>query len=98
MGTTGESKTARRAMLFERGEPAVTSFIEPDEQASPFRKRAQIKVAVVIDIGGDNRNEAAGQFQHLRRRTRNLYDDVRLGRTREHHGVEHTIAVEVRPD
>ena len=41
-------------MLLQRGESAMAGFVEPDMQASPLRERAQIEVAIVIDISGDN--------------------------------------------
>ena len=85
-------------MLLQGGETAVPGFVQPDQQTSPFRERAQIEMAVVIDVGGDNGNDPAGKSQNLGRRTGNLDNDVRLGRTRKHHSVQHTVTVEVGID
>ena len=85
-------------MPLQRGETTMAGFIEPDQEPRAIRERAQIKITVVIHVGRDDRKDAAGQLQNLRRRTRDLDNDVRLGWARKDHRIQHAVTVEVGPN
>ena len=85
-------------MPLQRGEMPVAGPVEPDQEPPAIGERAQIKIAVVIHVGGHNRQDAARKPQNLGRRTGDVDDDVRLGWARKHYGIQHAVTVEVGPD
>ena len=74
---------------------ARLSFIEPDENAVAFRQRAEIDLAVVIDVARDDGNDAVVKREDLRGAVREPDDDVRVRRTREHNAIDEAITIEV---
>jgi len=74
------------------------AFVQPNEHAAALRKRAEIDVAVVIDVGGDDRHDAIVGFENLRKAARNPHHDVGVGVPRQHDAVGNTITVEIRLD
>src|SRR5262245_40904671 len=85
---------------FQRSKVTVRgfAFVQPDEDAAAFRKRAEIDVSVVIDVGGDDRHDAIVGFQNLRKAARYPHHDVGVGWPRQHDAVGNTITVEIRLD
>lgn len=81
----------------ERFEASVARlpFIEPDEDATVFRQRAEIDLAVVIDVGRDDRNDAIVKLEDLRRTVRQPHNDVRVRRTGENDAVDEAITIEI---
>ena len=70
-------------------------FIEPDEDTVPFRQRAEIDLAIVVDVGCDDGNDAVVKLEDLRGGVREPDDDVRVRRTREHDAIDKAITIEV---
>ena len=70
-------------------------FIEPDEDAVPFRQRTEIDLAIVVDVGCDDGNDAVVKLEDLRGAVREPDDDVGIWRTREHDAIDEAITIEV---
>ena len=76
----------------------VLPVVQPDEEATAFGQRADVEVAVMIDVAGHDRNDAVEELENLRSRARKPDDDVGFGRTRENDAIGNAVAVEVGVD
>ena len=70
-------------------------FIEPDEDAVPFRQRTEIDLAIVVDVGCDDGNDAVVKLEDLRGAVREPDDDVRVRGTREHDAIDEAVTIEI---
>ncbi len=76
----------------------VTAAIEPDRDALPGRERAEVQVAVVVDIHRHDRQDPVRDGQDLRLEARHAHEQARLGRGWRRDSIRDTIAVEVSND
>lgn len=74
---------------------ARLALVEPDEDAVPLRQRTEIDLAIVVDVGCDDGEDAVVKLEDLRSRIRKADDDVRVGRLREDDAIEEAITIEV---
>lgn len=81
----------------ERLEVSVArlALIEPDEDAVPFRQRTEIDLAIVVDVGCDDGENAVVKLEDLRSGVREPDDDVRVRRPREDNAIDEAITIEV---
>ena len=81
----------------ERFETSVARlpFIEPDEDAASFRQGAEIDLAIVIQVGGDDGNDAVVKLEDLRRAVGQPHDDVRIGRPGKNDAVGQAVTIEI---
>jgi hypothetical protein len=74
------------------------AFVQPNEDAAAFRERAEIDLTVVIDVGGNDRNDAVVGSEDLRDAARDAHLDTGLGWARQDDAIEDPITIEVRID
>ena len=81
----------------ERFETSVArlSFIEPDEDAAPFRQGAEIDRTIVIDVDGNDGNDTVVKLEDLRRAVGEPHDDVRIGRPGKNDAVDEAVTIEI---
>lgn len=71
------------------------AFIEPDENAAPLRQGAEIDLAIVIDVGDDDGNDAVVKFEDLRCAVREADDDIRIWWAGENDAVKQAVTIEI---
>lgn len=84
-------------LSLERFEAPVARlpFIEPDEDAAPLRQGTEIDLAIVIDVGRDDGNDAVVKFEDLRRAVGEPHDDIRVRQMGENDAVDDTVTIEI---
>src|SRR4029079_7555829 len=78
-----ESTAMMRALQCAKRCVAVFAFVQPDEDATAFRERAEIDLTVVIDVGRNDRNDTVVGVEDLWSAAREAHHDAGLGWARQ---------------